>query len=46
MKDDDILRELHAVTCSDVSDDTESENLEGDSAYPQLVHVNSRDLVP
>jgi hypothetical protein len=33
---DDILCELHAATCSDVADDSESEILESDSDIPTI----------
>src|SRR5215470_9110012 len=37
MKDDDILCELRADTCSDVSDNSESEILESDSDVPTTI---------
>jgi len=45
LQGDDILCELYAETCSDVSDYSDHESLDSGSDVPHLVHINNCDFL-
>jgi hypothetical protein len=45
MQEDNILCELYADTCFDVSDYSDNESLDSDSDVPTTSHINNCDLL-